>query len=263
MDYYIAKDGQHSGPYHKEQLIANGLTPNSLVWRQGMTAWMPANQLPELSDIIADAPPPLDVVIVKPKQHASTPPAAPSANQQLKQELEQSQRLKQQLQDEVDRLQQSHVKSPKPIAKETRPVNKPKSESKPKSTTKASVSKKNSSTTKSSKKAKTKYDHPVADWRNESIWLLAFVVIHAAMALLGWTTWWYLYLDIAGALLSITGIAIGSKIKSLNKISYVKDSASRLEAERWSTFNGFLVSATAAAGFLIILVQSAHYIYVA
>ena len=58
------------------------------------------------------------------------------------------------------------------------------------------------------------------------------------------------------------GIVIGIKIRKLNAISYKKGSESRLKAEKLGYFNGILVSATAAIGFLIILVQSAHYVYV-
>ena len=102
----------------------------------------------------------------------------------------------------------------------------------------------------------------MSPWFNESIWLLVFVIIHVILALTDMTTFEYIYLDILGAILCITGIVIGARIKSLNKVSYAKDSATRNQAEKLSKFNGFLVSATAAAGFLIILYQSAHYVYV-
>ena len=90
----------------------------------------------------------------------------------------------------------------------------------------------------SKKDSKTKYDFPVSPWLSESIWLLAFVIIHAILALTDMTTFEYIYLDIVGAVLSITGIVIGIKIKSLNKVSYAKSSDTRNLAEKFSKFNG-------------------------
>ncbi len=50
MDYYIAhSNGARSGPFKENELIANGVTGNTLVWRLGMNSWQPAHQLKELS----------------------------------------------------------------------------------------------------------------------------------------------------------------------------------------------------------------------
>lgn len=50
MDYYIAhSNGARSGPFKENELIANGVTGNTLVWRPGMNSWQPAHQLKELS----------------------------------------------------------------------------------------------------------------------------------------------------------------------------------------------------------------------
>lgn len=52
MDYHIAhKDGTSSGPFDKNELIANGVTRETLVWRQGMSGWLPAHQLQELNEL--------------------------------------------------------------------------------------------------------------------------------------------------------------------------------------------------------------------
>lgn len=250
MVYYISKnDGHYLGPFKKEQLIANGLDLGTLVWRQGMEAWLPANQMPELSDIIGDVPPPMNVVIDTPTATTSTPADVEAA---LEQQLAQSKRRKEELRQQMLQMKQQAEASTK-LAQIKEEKDK-ETEKSSKSTTLESKSKK--------KPKKTKYDFPVADWRNESIWLLAFVLIHAIMALMGWTTWWYIYLDIVGAALSIAGITLGARIKKLNKISHKKNSPERLKAEQLSNINGYLVSATAAVGFLIILVQSAYYVYV-
>lgn len=258
MDYYIALPGKkRGGPYKKKDLIANGIKPDSLVWRQGLETWMAAKQVEDLRDLfvgtnkpaLAIAPPPLPT---PPPMPTSAMPETSPETITLQRELDESRREINELKASVAKLQKS---SAKPVKSTTaKPI------AKAKSSTSDDSKKKEKKAEK--KKEKTKYDHPVCDWCNESIWLLVIVICHALMALFQWTTFEYIYLDIVGAVLSITGIAIGSKIKKLNKISYKKDSESRLKAEPLGHFNGILVSATAAVGFLIILVQSAHYVYV-
>ena len=44
--YFFVKDNQKMGPVPFEQLLANGLTPESLVWSEGMANWTPAGQVP-------------------------------------------------------------------------------------------------------------------------------------------------------------------------------------------------------------------------
>ena len=51
MQYYMIIGGAQTGPFNKEQLLYNGLTPQTPVWREGMQNWIPAEQLPELSDL--------------------------------------------------------------------------------------------------------------------------------------------------------------------------------------------------------------------
>ena len=252
MDYYISKnDGQYSGPYKKDQLISNGLDLDDLVWREGLASWMPVNQLPELSDIIQDVPPPMEMTL-GPVQVVQQPVQQVTNEEVLMQkQLEHLNKEKEELN---KLLEQKKSEGDKKLVAAREQHLTEKKEQKKKEDEKAKKA-----ATKSKKK--TKYDHPVASWLNESIWLLVFVFIHAIMALAGCTTFEYFYFDIVGAVLSITGIVIGCKIKKLNKVSYKKNSESRLKAESLSRFNGFLTSANAAAGFLIILVQSAYYVY--
>jgi hypothetical protein len=254
MDYYISNnDGRYSGPFKKEQLIAAGLDLDTMVWRQGMAAWTPAKLLPELSDIIADVPPPMEITlgpsIVQPQpiQQPVQQEVAYSddTNAKIRMQLEQLNKEK----DELKKLlEQKKAEGDKKLVAA-------------RAQHQAEIKEQKKQKEKEAKK-KTKYDYPVCDWRNESIWLLVFVICHAAMAIAGWTTFFYLYIDILGAVLSIIGIVIGCKIRELNKISYKKGSESRLKAEPLGYYNGILVSATAAIGFLIILVQSAYYVYI-
>ena len=57
--YYLAINGQQLGPFEVNQLPANGLTPDSYVWTNGMPNWMRAAEVPELAPLFAaPAPPP-------------------------------------------------------------------------------------------------------------------------------------------------------------------------------------------------------------
>ena len=69
--YYLAKNGQKAGPFTIEQLVQNGLTPESLVFTQGMTAWTKASEVAELASVLKPTPAPQPA------------PAAPAHNTRL------------------------------------------------------------------------------------------------------------------------------------------------------------------------------------
>lgn len=49
MEYFIIdKNGQQAGPFSLAQLIQQGITPETLVWRQGMEDWTPAWKVEDL-----------------------------------------------------------------------------------------------------------------------------------------------------------------------------------------------------------------------
>lgn len=48
-NYFISVNGQQIGPMPENELPSHGITPNTLVWREGMAEWKPAAQVPELS----------------------------------------------------------------------------------------------------------------------------------------------------------------------------------------------------------------------
>lgn len=264
MNYYIAlPHSQKAGPMKKEALLANGLKPDSLVWREGLTTWVAAKDLHELDDLFFEVPPPL------PPSSGETPPPleitlgssttlhhtsqqAATQDDVLRQQLEQLNKEKEEIKNLLE--QKKAAKKEKLAAARTQYLAK-------RDEKKKQEEKEKKKTLQQAKK-KTKYDYPVCDWRNESIWLLAFVIIHASLAIFGLTRFFYLYLDIVGAVMSVIGIVIGIKIRKLNAISYKKGSDSRLKAEPLGHFNGIFVSTTAAIGFLIILVQSAYYVYI-
>jgi TM2 domain-containing membrane protein YozV len=60
MQYYLATDNQQRGPFFREQLIGNGLRPDTLVWTEGMAQWQRADALPDLAGLFSKpmAPPP-------------------------------------------------------------------------------------------------------------------------------------------------------------------------------------------------------------
>ncbi len=49
--YYIVVDGNSTGPFSKEGLMAQGINRETLVWREGMSEWAPASSVPELTDM--------------------------------------------------------------------------------------------------------------------------------------------------------------------------------------------------------------------
>jgi len=61
--FFLAVDGKQAGPFDMNALAGKaregGLTRQTLVWKQGMSAWLPAEQVPELQAALAQVPPPL------------------------------------------------------------------------------------------------------------------------------------------------------------------------------------------------------------
>ena len=60
---YVALDGQQSGPHAADQLRqmiqAGKLSRETLVWKKGLGQWVPARDLPETAELLAELPPPL------------------------------------------------------------------------------------------------------------------------------------------------------------------------------------------------------------
>jgi membrane protease subunit (stomatin/prohibitin family) len=61
-EIYLTKDGQTLGPYSVQQIQGfvsqQSVTKDSLVWKQGMQNWSPAESLPELQHLFRQAAPP-------------------------------------------------------------------------------------------------------------------------------------------------------------------------------------------------------------
>ncbi|HZU38742.1 MAG TPA: SPFH domain-containing protein [Gemmataceae bacterium] len=63
VSFYLAIDGKQAGPFDLATLAnrvrEGGLTRQTLVWKQGMSGWTAAEQVPELQAVLAQVPPPL------------------------------------------------------------------------------------------------------------------------------------------------------------------------------------------------------------
>lgn len=56
VNYYIAIGNQQRGPFARNELLAQGLTAQTLVWAEGMPQWQPAGSVPELAELLRRAP---------------------------------------------------------------------------------------------------------------------------------------------------------------------------------------------------------------
>lgn len=57
MEYYILVNGGKQGPFSLEELYTKKISPNTMVWKTGMTDWTMAKNMPELADLLASLPP--------------------------------------------------------------------------------------------------------------------------------------------------------------------------------------------------------------
>ena len=74
-NWYIIYNGQRVGPMSSENLRAYSLTPDSLVWREGMADWQAVYTIPELMEVINGMP---AAPAPQSTPGAYPPPAAPN-----------------------------------------------------------------------------------------------------------------------------------------------------------------------------------------
>ena len=55
MYYYIGPNNQQLGPVPPEQLLSQGVTGETMVWKAGMTQWQKAKDVPELSQYFGNS----------------------------------------------------------------------------------------------------------------------------------------------------------------------------------------------------------------
>lgn len=62
IQYFVSVNGQNAGPFNMQQLqqmVQNGqMTSQTYVWKQGMSGWELAGNVPELSMLFGAVPPP-------------------------------------------------------------------------------------------------------------------------------------------------------------------------------------------------------------
>lgn len=56
-EWYVIVDGATTGPFSMSELKGHGLTMQSKVWRDGMTDWIDASLIPEISPFLSPVPP--------------------------------------------------------------------------------------------------------------------------------------------------------------------------------------------------------------
>jgi TM2 domain-containing membrane protein YozV len=84
--YYIAEGGAQRGPFPVEQLVAQGLRPDSLVWAEGMSQWARADEVPALRAMLPGAtaqPAPAEPQVAAGADAHAAPQAAPAPAAQL------------------------------------------------------------------------------------------------------------------------------------------------------------------------------------
>ena len=63
VPFHVAVNGQQAGPFDmialQSQASSGGLKRDSLVWKAGMAQWVKAGEVPELSSLFANTPPPV------------------------------------------------------------------------------------------------------------------------------------------------------------------------------------------------------------
>ena len=53
MEYFIIdNNGQQAGPFSQDQLVQKAISPETLVWKQGMADWTPAWKVEELKTVL-------------------------------------------------------------------------------------------------------------------------------------------------------------------------------------------------------------------
>jgi TM2 domain-containing membrane protein YozV len=73
--YYLAEGGAQRGPFQVDQLPAQGLRPDTLVWAEGMTQWVRADEVPALRTMFPGAP--AQASSAEPQQPQASPYAVP------------------------------------------------------------------------------------------------------------------------------------------------------------------------------------------
>lgn len=79
QQFYIAVNGQQTGPFSYDELKAKGIRHDTLIWTEGLDSWTKAEYIALVKDILRATPPPLPNE--EKKQQAPPPPPTSSPQQ--------------------------------------------------------------------------------------------------------------------------------------------------------------------------------------
>lgn len=75
IEYWIAKNKERKGPFSPEALKGADITPDTLVWRDGLATWTKAEELEELAWLFNDElPPPVSTPAPEPPRYSYVAP---------------------------------------------------------------------------------------------------------------------------------------------------------------------------------------------
>jgi uncharacterized RDD family membrane protein YckC len=80
QQFYIAVNGQQTGPFTIEDLKAKNIQRDTLIWTEGLDNWTKAEHIPLLKDILRATPPPLPNTEAKSTSQQAPPPPMVSNN---------------------------------------------------------------------------------------------------------------------------------------------------------------------------------------
>ena len=60
--YYLVENGKQIGPFSFDDLKSKIIKPDTLIWFEGQEKWKKTKDVPELSVLLKEGPPPIDMV---------------------------------------------------------------------------------------------------------------------------------------------------------------------------------------------------------
>ena len=79
MKYYIAVNNQPQGPFEISELSQKGITPDTLLWREGMSNCLPAKDIAEVNCALFNSAIPPVYNAQKFNNQQEVPPTPPTA----------------------------------------------------------------------------------------------------------------------------------------------------------------------------------------
>jgi hypothetical protein len=79
MQYYIGDGNERRGPFERDQLLAQGVQSETLIWHQGLSNWVRAVEVTEIKTLLASVPPPIPPITRSRPKTASAKPAVNSS----------------------------------------------------------------------------------------------------------------------------------------------------------------------------------------